>query len=255
MRRQKLNVFLIIVLLIVSSSCRSLRLAGGRGENKTGEINAGRFMEEMKSTNITDRPIAINRIIINYENSYERRRLRANAKMDGKGNLLVSIRTFAGIEAARIIIGKDTVKVADRINRICYVGDTKIMEEKYGIEYKFIHLLFGDFVETDVLKRRLTCRDGLTEIDDYKKGIKYTVDCDLYKIIEAVGNLDKGERKIRGTFSEFTEENGMLYPASIKWELGVNNLTIDMDMQNIRKSDNDELIFRVSDSYQVKRLR
>ena len=255
MRRQKLNVFLIIFLLIVSSSCRSIRLAGGKEENRTGEINAGRFMEEMKSTNITDRPIAINRIIINYENSYESRRLRANAKMDGKGNLLVSIRTFAGIEAARILIGKDTVKVADRINRIYYIGDTKILEEKYGIEYKFINLLFGDFLETDVLKRRLKCRDGLAEIDDYKRGIKYTVDCDLYKIIEAVRKFDEEGRIIRGTFSEFTEENGMLYPASIKWDLVVNNLTIDMYMQNIRISDDDELIFRVSDSYQVKRLR
>lgn len=255
MRWQKLNIVLIMGLLLFSFSCRSLRIAGEGGENRTGEISAGRFIDGMRSTNITEQPISINRIIINYENNYERRRLRANAKMDGKGNLLLSVRTFAGIEAARILIGKDTVKVADRINRICYVGDTKILGEKYGIEHNFINLLFGDFVETDVIKRRITCRQGLTEINDYQRGIIYTIDCNLYKILEAVGKFDEGEREIRGEFSEFTEENGLLYPARIKWDLGVNDMKIEIEMQNIRKNDDGELIFRISDSYQVKRLK
>ena len=137
MSGQKLNIVLLVITVIISSSCQNLRIKGSRGEKGAREINSGRFREEMKATNITGQPLSISRITITYENSYERRRLRANARLNGKGDLLVSVRTFAGIEAARILITRDTVKVADRINRICYIGETKELEEKYGVKYNF----------------------------------------------------------------------------------------------------------------------
>jgi hypothetical protein len=255
MRRQKLNIIIVVILLVISSSCQSLRIKGGRGDSRTGEINAGRFIAEMKSTNISAQAVSINRIVINYENDFERRRLRANARLDGKGNVLVSIRTFAGIEAARILITKDTVKVADRINRICYVGNTTVLASKYGFEYNFINLLFGDFVETNVTERRIACRDGKTEISDFGRGIRYRIDCSLFKIVEAVGNISEEGNQIRGEFTEFEVENGLIYPSKIIWNLGIDNTIIEMGMQNISRSDNDELRFNVGDSYRVKELK
>ena len=255
MSGQKLNIVLLVITVIISSSCQSLRIKGSRGEKGAREINSGRFREEMKATNITGQPLSISRITITYENSYERRRLRANARLNGKGDLLVSVRTFAGIEAARILITRDTVKVADRINRICYIGKTKELEEKYGVKYNFINLLFGDFMDIDLLKRRIRCEGGIAVLDDNRSGLEYTVDCNIYKIVGAAGTFDEEENEILGVFSEFREENGLLYPSRIKWDLGVNNTKIEMEMQNIRKNDDDELIFRVGDSYRVKKLR
>jgi len=255
MCRQKLNIVIVVILLVISSSCQSLRMKGGMGDSRTGEMNAGRFITEMKSTNISAQAVSINRIVINYENDFESRRLRANARLDGKGNVLVSIRTFAGIEAARILITKDTVKVADRINRICYVGNTTLLAAKYGFEYNFINLLFGDFVETNVAERRIACQDGTTEINDYRRGIRYRIDCSLFKIVEAVGNINEKGSLIRGEFTEFEIENGFTYPSKIIWNLGIDNTIIEIAMQNISRSDNDELRFSIGGSYRVKELK
>ncbi|MEE4215737.1 MAG: DUF4292 domain-containing protein [Bacteroidales bacterium] len=255
MSGQKLNIVLLVMTVIISASCQSLRIKGGRSGKEAGAINAGRFLAEMKSTNITGQPISISRITITYENSYEKRRLRANAKMNGKGDLLVSVRTFAGIEAARILIGRDTVKVADRINRICYIGETKELEKKYGVKYNFINLLFGDFLDVELTRRRIMCEGGIAVLDDFDRGLEYKVDCSIYKLVEAAGRLDEDGEEIKGVFSEFRAENGLIYPGSIEWDLGVNNTKIEMQMQNIRKDDNDELVFKVGDSYRVKKLR
>lgn len=255
MSGQKLNIVLLVITLIFSASCQSLRIKRSRGEKEAREINAGRFLAEMKSTNISGQPISISRITITYENSFEKRRIRANARMNGKGDLLVSVRTFAGIEAARILIGRDTVKVADRINRICYIGETKELEKKYGVKYNFINLLFGDFVDIDLVERRIRCDGGIAVLDDFGSGLEYTVDCNIYKLVGATGSFDEDENEILGVFSEFREENGLLYPARIKWDLGVNNTKIEMEMQNIRRNDDEELSFRVGDSYRVKKLR
>jgi hypothetical protein len=175
--------------------------------------------------------------------------------MNGKGDLLVSVRTFAGIEAVRILIGRDTVKVADRINRICYIGETKELEKKYGVKYNFINLLFGDFLDIELARRRIMCEEGVALLHDFDRGLQYTVDCNIYKLLEATGRLDEDENEIKGVFSEFNEENGLIYPGRIEWDLGVNNTKIEMQMQNIRKDDNDELVFKVGDSYRVKKLR
>ena len=256
MYRGKLNIIIIIIVITVSS-CRSLRLYETVTESGTVEINAEKLVERVKLNNIIAGPLAINKIIINYEQGGESRRLRANLKYNGSDSILISIRTFAGIEAARVLIEKDTVRISDKINKIYYLGRTEELGKKYGIKFDFIDLFFGDIGNIDKRKGRLRCEEGLVKMQENVPGrtIVYTIDCNINKIKAIEGTIGYEEEKIRGTFDEFRSEDGLLYPGEISWHLNGEETVINIEMQNLKRSGSRNIIFRVGSDYKLRLLK
>jgi len=253
--RKGISIIAVIILLMFISSCHRLRINDSRKDRYNYEMNSVRFFNDVESKNIISRPISVSKISIVYESVDERRRLKANMKTDGSGSMLISIRTFAGIEAARVLITKDTVKIADRINRIYYVGSTKQIEVKYGIKYDFIDLLFGDFKRINQVKNRIRCENGIVQIVDQLNNIRYIVDCTIYKVIEVEGKVKEGTQDFKGYFKEFRNENGILYPGIINWELEDGITDVSIEMEKVRISESKELIFKVGNNYKRKVLR
>ncbi len=255
MYRKGINILLIIILLIVISSCHRLRISGSKKNRDNIEMNSARFFNEVESNNIISRPISISKISILYENDNERRRLKANMKTDGKGSVLLSIRTFAGIEAARILVKKDTIKIADRINKIYYTGKTEQLAKKYGITYDFINLLFGDFKKLEEFKSRIRCENSKVRMEDHLNDVTYTIDCDFYKVTEVEGRVNDGTQEYKGYFYDFRNESGLIYPGIIKWELNGGRTLVNIEMDKLRRQENIELIFKIGSNYKRKSIR
>lgn len=255
MFRKELVSGILLVLVLFGTSCRSLRISTSKEETETREINSVRLIGEVKKNNIINSAISISKIVINYSGGGENRRLRANLKSDGKGQMLISIRTIAGIEAARILVTGDSVHVADKLNRIYYRGRIEKVAVKYGISYDLINLLFGDFNEDVNIARRVRCVKGKAMVTDEKNNIEYTFDCGVYKLVEARGGINRMHDTYKGTFGEFKKEDGMIYPGEIIWQLEGGSTRLELTLDNFKKRNDNELVFTNVDNYEVRIIK
>jgi len=248
--------FIILVILIITSSCRSMKTHESKSYEGNREINTKRLIKEVAYNNIIRDELTIGKIVINYKQEDERRRLRAYLKYDGSDKIMLSIRTFAGIEAARILIDKDSVKIMDKINKILYNGNNREMEEKYGLNYKLIKLILGDIEEIEYMERKSMCKDGVTKIKSNEIGSRnYYIDCKIGKIIAVHGSTMNDKFMYEGEYSKFNEEEGLLYPKKTKWTINNGEIIMDIAISNVRKRSNMNMIFRVPDNYIRKNIR
>lgn len=254
---RKRIIIIILTVIIAVSSCRSLRLTDAEARKGTFEVNSDKLIEKVAVNNIIDEPLAINKIAVTYEDAVERRHFRANLKYNGADSILISIRTFAGIEAARVLIEKDTVKILDRINKILYIGNNEKISKKYGVNIGSIELFFGDINKIENEKKRIKCVDGKAEIiqKEGEGNIIYTVDCNINKLVKVEGNLGIENEDVSGTFNEFRRENGFLYPGKISWQLQGKEIEIQIEMQNLKRIEKSYIVFRTGRDYKEKILR
>ncbi|MDT8400502.1 MAG: DUF4292 domain-containing protein [Bacteroidales bacterium] len=218
-------------------------------------MSSVKLLGELEDNNILNQPLSVNKILINYENGSEKRRLRANMKTDGMGGILLSIRAFGGIEVARVFIERDSVRMADRINRIYYTGNTEQLAEKYGLKYDYINLFFGDYDRITIKERKIRCENGRVQLNDYYTGMEYLVDCNIKKIVEVNGSAPGDKGRISGYFSDFREEVGLLYPGSISWKLNNGSTILDIKMENLRREQKKDLKFKVESNYKRKNIK
>lgn len=253
MCRRKINIILIF-LIIASVSCRSLRVTETDRREEDYMVRSENFLREVSGNNLTSGPVSINRIIIRYKSGGQSRRLRANLKYDGSDKMLISIRTFAGIEAARILAEGDSVKINDRINRIYYRGTKEELSIKYGVSLDDIGLLLGDIKEIGGQKGRLACSDGQVTIIDRTEGaeMEYIIDCSNHKLMLVSGRTGPGNNAVTGLFQNFTANDGIKYPSEIKWNITDRDTEIELELDNVMRKENMSFVFREEKSYTVK---
>lgn len=257
MYRRRIRIIGVSIIVAVLSSCSSIKLADTEGRKNTFEVNTEKLLERVKSNNIIKEALAINKIAIEYKEKGKRRRFRANLKYNGTDSMLISIRTFAGIEAARVLIKEDSIKIMDRINKIMYIGETDKIVAKYGVNQEFIDLFFGDIIKIEVEKRRLQCKDGIVEISEYEreKTVDYYIDCDINKIVKVEGHWGVVNQNVKGTFSNFRNDSGFMYPGNITWILDQQGIELEIKMENLVKSENTNILFSTGKGYSITKLR
>ncbi len=219
-------------------------------------VRSERFFREVHNNNLTAGPVSVSRIIIKYRSGEESRRLRANIKYDGKEKMLISIRTFAGIEAARVLFEGDSVKINDRINRIYYRGTADEMTAKYGLNISDIGLFLGDVGEIHGHEGKIACIDGQMKIVDVKDDAKmeYIIDCSKHKLMEARGRTGGSNDIVYGVFTEFSSADGILYPAKLKWSIEARDMEIELELDNVQRLNNMNFIFNEERAYTVKSI-
>lgn len=219
-------------------------------------VRSEEFLREVRNNNLTAGPVSVSRIIIKYRIGEDSRRLRANFKYDGNEKMLISIRTFAGIEAARILIERDSVKINDRINKIYYRGTEKEMNAKYGFSIGDISLFLGDIGEIERTRGKIACIEGQVKVNvgsgDAK--MEYIIDCGNHKIMAVRGRTGGSKGVIKGVFKDFTKEDGLKYPTEIKWSIEDRDIEIEVEMDNVKRQDNMNFIFDEEKSYALKGL-
>ncbi len=217
-------------------------------------VRSERFFREVRSNNLTDGPVSVSRIIVRYRSGEDSRRLRANLKYDGKDKMLISIRTFAGIEAARILMDGDSVKINDRINKIYYRGTGKEMAAKYGFSIGDIGLLLGDIGEIDQPQGRIACINGQMTITDVRNDteMEYIFDCDNHKLMAVKGRTGSSYDLLNGVFKEFNTASGLKYPAELKWSIEDRDIEIELEMDNVKRLDNMNFIFNEDRNYTIR---
>ncbi len=192
--------------------------------------------EKVMLNNITNNGFFITKANISIEKEGVTINTVANIKFNAPQNYLISIRSFGGIEAARIFMTEDTLLINDRINKKLLYGKPEYLKRAYGIDPLIIPVIFGDFCSNrDKYFKSGDCLNGKTQRTEILNKYKaiYTIDCTKEKIVSTAIESD-GKRDVYDMgFNDFTRSGGIIYPGKINLEKRVENIKITIEIKEI----------------------
>ena len=145
------------------------------------------ILENVARQNITSAGFFIQKAEIELTNQNGKQKFLASIKFEYPYKYIISIKSRAGIEGARIYISKDSIMVNDRINKKMYFGTTFSLTRKYGLSQSLLPLVFGDLlVEKNQQKLKEKCLDGNLEFNCVLRGVSlnYELDCKKSKSLK-----------------------------------------------------------------------
>jgi len=248
------KIAFILFIFTALISCKSAKISRTvESEERSVEKE---FFEEIRSRNLFKGPTSIDKISVVFDDGTATRRFRAYLRYNGRDSMLVSIRTIAGIEAARILLSKEKVEVIDRINDIFYTGKTKELGKRYGFGNFEPGLIFGDFKGVTNIEDTIKCIDGEAELVEGRRNriIGYRFDCNLKKVNEIRIYERREGDLIKGEIKEITETDSLLYPGIIKWDFPGNG-QLELKVTKARRRESVIIKFRKQDNYTKKVIR
>lgn len=246
---------LILVVIMLFSGCSVLK--PGKNTEKvpiSGDIN----YEQILKSNITRRDFIIQKASVKITSGGTDQKFLASIKFKAPGKYLISIRSTSGIEAARIMVDKDTIKANDRINKKFYYGSSNELNDKYGLSFKLLPVMLGDLViENSEEINNYKCIDGIaiskTKIE--KKSILFKIDCE-YKKVREITILQQIENdRIKIEFSKYKAVNDFFIPGKIFAADGENETTIEINIEKISIEDPGTMNFIPGKNYEKIRLK
>jgi len=184
----------------------------------------------------------------------------------------ISISPALGIEAVRILITNDSVKMINRLETTYFEGDLKYFSNTLNTNLDFDmlqYLLVGNDIavyKNDVYKASLDGKHYLLNTigrGKLKKQLKNTIDSlnilkqDIwldpytYKVTRVHLKELKENRKLEAEYSEFTKVDSLLFPFTVEYKT-VNEkdrLEIKIEHSKVTTEGPLEFPFKVSDKY------
>jgi len=226
----------ILAFVFLATGCAVVKedinkMISGRGSESNLSLE-----EKVMLNNITNNGFFITKASINIEKEGVTINTVANIKFNGPQKYLISIRSFGGIEAARIFMTDDTLLINDRINKKLLYGKPEYLKRAYGIDPIIIPVIFGDFCSNrDKYFKSGDCINGKaqrTEILDKYRAI-YTIDCAKEKIVSTAIESDGRSDIYNLSFYDFTSSGGIIFPRNINLEKGVEDIKITIEIKEI----------------------
>jgi hypothetical protein len=199
-----------------------------RSINQNSSID-GFNIGKVKELNISGYDFTIIKAEIKILKDGAEQNLLAGLKYKSEGIYLLSIKSIAGLEAARVYISKDTVLVNDRIGKKLYFASPSYMQKKYGLDISEIPLIFGDYISSDKNDSLLiNCKKGIskTTAKILDERIEYSIECSHRKILSAQIERTGHSGNIGFFFKKFENQNNYVFPREIEIRDTVKNLRI-----------------------------
>ncbi|MCX6300924.1 MAG: DUF4292 domain-containing protein [Bacteroidia bacterium] len=215
------------------------------------------FIEQVKALNITNSDFNISKAEIEIANDMEKQKMICNMKYKKSGIYLISLRSQAGIEAARIFITKDTILINDRINKRLYYGEPNYLLEKYGITTTVLPVVLGDFISDKSGDKIADCDNGKTVIIE-KEGVKeleYTIDCRSKKVTEIRALSIETGKGIIIRFEKFNELEESIMPKNIVITDKEEETRISIIIEKIENKLESDITFIPGKNYEAVLLR
>lgn len=208
------KIDLIFILLFTVTGCSVLKIE----KHDNIQVSKDILIEDIVNQNITNESFFISKADVEIFGEEGKEKIICSIKYDYPETYLISIRNRTGIEAVRLYITNDSIRLNDRINRKFYYGSGNQLLEKYGFSKSMIPIILGDYVSDDLVRTDPeSCIDGLIKKQDIINGsvIKYNIDCRISKIVStSTGSYNKINLK----YSRFIRCNKKLIPGEIEIE-------------------------------------
>lgn len=252
---RKINFILFLVIL--STGCSVIRIGGNRNYELSNEIIAERLLENIKKQNITTNNFFIQKAEIEISSQEGTEKVLGSIKFKRPDKYLISIKSRAGIEGARIFISDDTILINDRINKKQYYGSPQYLKRKYGITASVLPVILGDYITDNFSDNsQAKCSDGKLDIDCIVGGIKikYVIDCKKGKTILAIPENSLNNGGIEIQYSDFLKSGDIIIAGKIEIKDFQGMTTIKIKIQKIESPWNGNIEFIPGNKYEILQL-
>ena len=197
-----------------------------------------------------------------------------NLRIRKDSAIWISISPALGIEAARILITNDSVKLLNRLNTTYFAGNFKFINNllKTNLDFDILQsILIGNdcsSYENNVFKasvdgkqyllstvRRGKLKKFLKDGEDSLRILMQDIwmDPDNYKITRVRIKELKENRKLDAEFSDFEKADTMLYPKKMEYMIVDEKNKIEIKVENTRVTTSGPLEFPFNVSSKYKR--
>jgi len=242
------------MFMVIFSGCSVFKIQNKNNINNRLSTNLG----DLKNHNLTNNSFFIQNAEVELVSDNEKQSFLASVKYTKPDSFLISIRSKAGIEAARIFITEDTLLINDRINRKLYFGSALELKNKFGYNNGFLPFLFGDFIlKNGNSYETVNCKDGeYIGKSDYKGLIiTYIINCnsDRIKKLEIIDGIDSKPLVIE--YTETKNRNEIYLYSKIHIKGFKEYKSIDVNYKKIETPYNEFIEFIPGKNYEQVRIR
>jgi len=229
------KVIIILVVFTITIGCSITRRQINTGLNDSVDSVSYTVLNKVLKQNVARGSFFITKADVEVVSQNDRKVFVASIKFTLPDMYLISLKTKTGIEAARIYLTNDSVLINDRFNKILYYASTDKFLKKFGVNFEYVSLFFGDYKDIKCLngdtinfendRINIKCRDNETELI-------YEIDSKRNKVVGLRLGNEHTQREILLSFSDFIKLNSILLPQRIDI-IGIDN--IELIKINIRK--------------------
>jgi hypothetical protein len=244
------KIVVIFIIVIGAWGCAATR-------NKSTLYPAllnGNIIENARLQNLSNNSYFIQKAEIEVFTNDRKEKFVGTIKFEKPDKYLISLKSKAGIEGARIYITKDTILINDRINKKLYYGTAAYLKLKYGISANLLPLIFGDIsLDSNCENITINCNEERARIDCPVKGtyLKYVIDCKNSKT-SAVG---LGEQDINLKFDKYFVLSNILVPRTIDFKAEKYDMAINIKIVKVEYPWNGSVSFIPGKGYEIIKLR
>jgi hypothetical protein len=226
----------ILIVLVFCTQCSVSRKEKSKSHELSVSERGDNILQSVEDQNITKRSFFIEKAEFRIIGSMGEKTGMGTIKFMPPDIFLVSIKSKAGIEIARVYVNSDSVMLNDRFNKKLYYGSASDLQKKYGLTASVLPVILGDYInEMTVDKRKMECINGELGLDAVVKDIKirYRIDCRYAKCIITSPENGRNSTDLKIEYSSFFRSGGINIPGRIDISEKQNGTRIEIEIQKI----------------------
>lgn len=227
---------IVIILLVLINACSVLRQSKAGNSDLLPGTKWEKASEFVVDRNISNSDFTISRFKLYIENKSLENSASGFLRVRKDGQILISIRSIAGLEVARGLISSDSIKVYDKINEILYVQSLDYIFRKYGLGNEYLPLLWGDLPLSIAEKRFsvLSATSNCYKFSDNNRKMQICVDSKSSKLLSFEG-VNSNYQNLNVAYSNVQyDESNNSFPENIKFSLPDNSLYIELTLRGFK---------------------
>ncbi len=251
-------ISIAFIISFLGIGCSVLRKASPSQEFQDESIVDSVVLKRVERNNFSQGGYFIKSAEIEVYTEKQRDNIVATVRFSHTGGYLISLKSRAGIEAARVFIGRDTLMINDRINKVLYAGGPEYIERKFFIPELVFPLIFGDFVKISAgEKTDSVCIDGKLNYrsNNANMSVSYIIDCKLGKTVRAFVDTGSGKGRITLLYYDFQKTGDLTYPGKIEVSGLPDKMTLKIVVNSIEFPWIGDINFVPGNRYEIVRLK
>jgi hypothetical protein len=231
------------------------------------------LVKKLKSKEFHFETVSAKAAVAIIDSSGKKTSFKTHIRIRKDSAIWMSITPLLGIEMARVLVTKDTVKFINRANKEYFVGDFSYINRAFGtdLDYQMMEaLLIGnslDFDEEERVNSRVDRKKGLYFLSTVKKrkvkkelkkekekikeeGQVLWLDPVTFKVKELLLTSPESHRSLTGLYGDYNKVGAQLVPFELRFILkSTTTNTLEINYSKLSSGKDISFPFKISSKY------